>query len=191
MWDAETGKPLGESLRGHSHRITAVAFSPDGSRIVSSSWDRTIRLWDAETGEMLGEPLVGHVSIVESVRFSPDGLRIVSGSRDGTIRLWTAHNAALATKVNQDDTEHSSLTEDVEGTPLEISVPGFKQCSLSHNGWVKSSAKYLFWVPPNNRNGLIYRHLLTLPLTSPYRATRLDFTRFQCGDSWTNVRSTR
>src|SRR6266576_4641246 len=76
-------------LCGHSYVISSVAFSPDGKRIVSGSYDDTIRLWDAETGEALRAPLEGQ-DRVTSVSFSPDGKYIVSGSDDKTIRLWDA-----------------------------------------------------------------------------------------------------
>ena len=65
-----------------------VAFSPDGKRIVSGSWDKTLRLWDAETGKPIGQPLTGHEDPVGNIAFSPDGKRIVSGSWDNTLRLW-------------------------------------------------------------------------------------------------------
>jgi WD40 repeat protein len=66
-----------------------VAFSPDGKRIVSGSYDKTARVWDAETGtEKLA--LKGHTNAVFSVAFSPDGKRIVSGSNDQTARVWDA-----------------------------------------------------------------------------------------------------
>src|SRR5712671_6078159 len=77
-------------FHGHSDCVISVAFSRDGSRIVSGSSDNTIRLWDAETGDPIGKPLEGHSSGVESVAFSPDGCHIVSGSWDKTIRLWDA-----------------------------------------------------------------------------------------------------
>ena len=70
--------------------VRSVAFSPDGHRIVSGSYDRTLRLWDAATGQPIGPPLTGHTDVVRSVAFSPDGRRIVSGSDDLTVRLWDA-----------------------------------------------------------------------------------------------------
>jgi hypothetical protein len=66
-----------------------VAFSPDGQRLASASWDRTVKLWDAAAGrETL--TLTGHTDPVSSVAFSPDGQRLASASWDGTVKLWDA-----------------------------------------------------------------------------------------------------
>ena len=70
--------------------VSSATFSPDGTRIVSGSTDKTVRLWDATTGKPIGEPLRGHDDWVSAVAFSPDGGRIASASMDGTIRLWDA-----------------------------------------------------------------------------------------------------
>ncbi|CAG7848072.1 COMPASS-like H3K4 histone methylase component WDR5B {ECO:0000303/PubMed:19567704} Short=AtWDR5B {ECO:0000303/PubMed:19567704} [Serendipita indica DSM 11827] len=86
--------PLLFILRGHTRSVNAVAFSPDGRRVVSGSDDRTVRLWDVETGAQIGSPLEGHTGWVMSVAFSPDGQRIVSGSSDRTVRLWDVETGA-------------------------------------------------------------------------------------------------
>ncbi|RXW12284.1 hypothetical protein EST38_g13570 [Candolleomyces aberdarensis] len=77
-------------LQGHTNTVRAVAISPDGKRIVSGSWDNTIRIWDMEKGAQVGEPLLGHGEAIYSVAISPDGKLIVSGSDDKTIRIWDA-----------------------------------------------------------------------------------------------------
>ncbi|KAJ3725084.1 quinon protein alcohol dehydrogenase-like superfamily, partial [Lentinula guzmanii] len=77
-------------LRGHTSHIAEVAFSPDGRRIVSGSYDSSTRIWNADTGEAIGDPLQGHSHFVTSVAFSPDGKRVVSGSADQSVRIWNA-----------------------------------------------------------------------------------------------------
>ena len=74
-------------LRGHTGSVYSAAFSPDGKRIVSASWDETVRIWDVQTGKEL-QKLEGHTKVVSSASFSPDGKRIVSASWDNTVRIW-------------------------------------------------------------------------------------------------------
>ena len=74
---------------GHSEGINAVAYSPDGGRIATGSYDDTIKVWDAENGREL-MTLAGHSGWVSSVGFSPDGRHIISGSNDKTVKIWNA-----------------------------------------------------------------------------------------------------
>ena len=80
----------GRAERPHG-RVWSVAFSPDGTRIVTGSDDRTAKLWDARTGTSLLE-LNGHTGMLWGVSFSPDGTRIVTGSSDRTARVWDARS---------------------------------------------------------------------------------------------------
>jgi WD40 repeat protein len=88
VWEAATGKEI-EVLRGHSLGVAYAAFSPDGKRIVTASYDKTARIWDASTGEEI-EVLRGHQDSVNSAAFSPDGKSIVTTSYDRTARIWDA-----------------------------------------------------------------------------------------------------
>ncbi|KAL1741862.1 WD40-repeat-containing domain protein, partial [Schizophyllum fasciatum] len=94
-FDAEQHWPLNEALAGdtlqeHEHQVLSVAFSRDGTRIVSGSLDNTIRVWDADATTQVGEAFRGHEGPVISVAFSLDGTRIATGSIDATVRIWDA-----------------------------------------------------------------------------------------------------
>jgi WD40 repeat protein len=80
-------KPELSIQTGHSARISALAFSPDGNLLASGSDDHTIKLWDVATGTELRE-LRGHLAEVYTLAFAPSGRVLASGSFDTSIRFW-------------------------------------------------------------------------------------------------------
>jgi WD40 repeat protein len=90
IWEEERKSlPWSEErvLEGHTGEVNSASFSPDGTRIVTTSGDHTARVWDAQTGAWL-QTLTGHAGSVWSASFSPDGTRIVTASSDRTARVW-------------------------------------------------------------------------------------------------------
>jgi WD40 repeat protein len=87
--DAGSGEEL-LICRGHEEGVWSVAFSRDGSQIVSGSYDKTARVWDAASGDQL-LTLSGHTGCVEGVGFTPDGKRIGSQSYNETL-VWDAQS---------------------------------------------------------------------------------------------------
>ena len=75
-----------QTFRAHSKPVLAVAYSPDGHRIVTGSADDTAKVLEAATGNVL--VTLQHQGPVRSVAFSSDGKRIVTGSFDKTARVW-------------------------------------------------------------------------------------------------------
>ncbi|HOE12603.1 MAG TPA: hypothetical protein PLQ35_17085, partial [bacterium] len=67
--------------------VRSVAFSPDGTKVLTGSDDYTAKLWDAGTGAVI-RTFSGHTDYVNSVAFSPDGTKVLTGIDDGTARIW-------------------------------------------------------------------------------------------------------
>jgi WD40 repeat protein len=80
-------------LEGHTDCVNSVAYSPDGSQIISGSDDMTVRVWDVVSAVHV-RTLTGHTKGVKSVAFAPDGSQIISGSLDHTARVWDAISGA-------------------------------------------------------------------------------------------------
>jgi WD40 repeat protein len=75
--------------------VRAVAFAPDGARIVSGSMDGTLRVWDASAGAAL-RTLSGHGDKVYAVAVSPDGRFALSGAKGHDLRLWDLASGTCA-----------------------------------------------------------------------------------------------
>lgn len=92
VWDLQSGALL-RRFAGHGDQPYDVAYSPDGSLLVSGAQDGSVRIWDVENGTQLTR-FLGHDSGIEVVAFAPDGLAIASGGQDGNVRLWDLQSGA-------------------------------------------------------------------------------------------------
>jgi WD40 repeat protein len=100
IWDVSKSGAPGEKsadnaaavLEGHTNDVYGVAFSPGGDRVVSASFDHTLRLWQKNSRGMFSSAnyieMKKHGAEVRCVAWSPDGQYIVSGGYDDKILLW-------------------------------------------------------------------------------------------------------
>ena len=91
LWSLETGKLL-EILRGHTGPISWLQFSPLGSLLASSSWDKSYRLWDVINPEGNNEH-VEFVTEVVTLCYSPDGKELAVSTLDAQITFWNVEES--------------------------------------------------------------------------------------------------
>ena len=125
IWNLES-KPsdLGDSkqiLSGHTDAIYAVAFTHDGERMVTGSYDHSLRLWRVQNGGLI-TILKGHTDKVRSVAISPQEDIIASGSWDYTIRLWNGRTGQFIKTLANQGTSVGSLSFSPSGRYLVSGV---------------------------------------------------------------------
>jgi WD40 repeat protein len=78
----------------HKEAVERVAFSPNGSRLVTTAKNGTARVWNATTGKPLTAPLE-HGQGISWAAFSPDGSRLATVGAGRTARVWDAATGRL------------------------------------------------------------------------------------------------
>jgi WD40 repeat protein len=112
--------PIGTLLstyRGHASGVLALAWSPDGTQIASSSDDSIVQVWQVATGQTLST-YGKHFAAVYAVAWLPDKTSVVSGSADKTVQVWQAATGQLLSIYEG----HSSGVLAVAVSPDEVHV---------------------------------------------------------------------
>ncbi|KAA3656289.1 MAG: hypothetical protein DWQ04_31550 [Chloroflexi bacterium] len=102
---------------GHEDEVSDLAFSPDGTRLATTSLDRTVKIWDVATGQnllALGE----HKSVVTSVSFNQDGTILATGSLNGFIILWNVETGGLINVLGSSNVAVHSVSFHTDGIRL-------------------------------------------------------------------------
>jgi len=120
LWEVESKQRL-HTLRGHTNVINTVAFTPDSKRIVTGSFDHTLRLWQVQDGGLIAT-LKGHTHNVFSVAISPQDGVIASGSSDNTIRLWNGQTGDFIKTLADQKTLVNGLSFSPDGRYLVSGV---------------------------------------------------------------------
>jgi hypothetical protein len=93
VWSLGAEPKLTLTIPAHDAQVTGLAITADGSVLVTSSFDGTLRSWQLPGGKMLHE-MKGHRGRVLSLALSPDDERVFSSGDDGTVRGWSMKTGA-------------------------------------------------------------------------------------------------
>jgi WD40 repeat protein len=115
LYDFASGQ-LKQLLNGHDNAVFALAFSPDGKRLISGSGDNSAIIWEVESGRILHQ-LSGHQSSVVGVAFNGNGALVATASRDRTLKLWSADGELRSTLEG-----HTRIVNGVAFSPADQSV---------------------------------------------------------------------
>ncbi|KAH9843266.1 Pre-mRNA-processing factor 17 [Teratosphaeria destructans] len=86
LWDVYHDRELLRTYSGHTKSVVDVDFTPDGTKFVSASYDRQMKVWDTETGTCVGRYSTGSTPHV--VRWNPEtfnGGEFLAGMHDNKI----------------------------------------------------------------------------------------------------------
>jgi WD40 repeat protein/serine/threonine protein kinase len=105
-----------ETLTAHQAYVEAVAFSRDGKRLASSSWDKTARVVDRSTGEVLALYEAGVE--IWGLAHHPRTEEIALGCWDGSVRLWNPERKTITRTLHGPHTEVYALAFSPDGAAL-------------------------------------------------------------------------
>jgi periodic tryptophan protein 2 len=121
-WSLRTGRLL-DVLTGHNGPVCSLAFSPFTSTLVSSSWDKSIRVWDPYKSTTPAETFP-HRSEVLSVAFRPDAKSVCGTTLDGTLTFWNIEtgNSEGTIDVRRDLKVPSSVCYTADGACVLVAA---------------------------------------------------------------------
>ncbi len=99
---------LQQTITAHSDWVRCLSFTPDGTKLVSGSFDKTIKLWELATGTVI-HTLQDHLKGVFALAVSADGKLLASGSWDELIKLWNLETGTLIENLTQHQASVRSL----------------------------------------------------------------------------------
>ena len=90
------GCSKGIELKGHVNKVRPVAFSSDGKKILTASWDKTARIWDVASGKELQK--------LDNATYIPlfpwNGNRIITLG-GGSVRIWDTDTGKMLKKLSR------------------------------------------------------------------------------------------
>merc|ERR1712012_4130 len=95
IWNIEAPDSPLKTLQGHFGYVVDIAFNSKGDRLISSSFDGTVRIWSTETGKSVFT-LDEHRDRVNRIAVSPKDENIfTTAGNDGVVHFWKINSGQL------------------------------------------------------------------------------------------------
>ncbi|KIK37624.1 hypothetical protein CY34DRAFT_810161, partial [Suillus luteus UH-Slu-Lm8-n1] len=114
-WHGQTGESLIQPIKAHTDRIYTVDFSPDGTVLVTASYDGTTKFWCTKTWQMQGKPI--RCGFVSCVRYSPSG-ELLAMAEGENIQIYNSGTRARVASFKGHSKSNLSLAWTPDGTRL-------------------------------------------------------------------------
>lgn len=133
IWSVQTGQLL-DQLSGHEGPVSSLAFAPNGSALVSGSWDHTIRIWSIFDRTQTSEPLVLQADIL-AVAVRPDSKQIAVATLDGELTFWSLSEASQEAGISgRRDVSGGRLLTDRRTAASSTGTKAFNSIAYSVDG---------------------------------------------------------
>lgn len=133
LWSVQTGQLL-DRLSGHEGPVSTLAFAPDGSRLISGSWDKTARIWDIFNRTQTSEALLLQADVLR-VAFRPDSQQVAVSTLDGQISFWDVREAVQVALIDgRRDISGGRKADDRRTAANSSGNKAFNTISYSPNG---------------------------------------------------------
>lgn len=134
FWDTSSWAQIRE-IQASDSQILSIEFSPDGRRLVSTAYDRPLKIWDVASGQMVGQPIEAERPFAYFC-ISPDGTRLATRSQGGVVGVWDA----LTGLALSEPFEHEGPITDLKFDPsgqfiITASQDGTAQVWNIQKGW--------------------------------------------------------
>ncbi|MCK4757416.1 MAG: S8 family serine peptidase, partial [Thermoplasmata archaeon] len=126
-----------EKLQGHTGDVTALAWSPGGTKIVSGAYDGEVKQWNLAT-KLSYNNITDHIGTINSVDWSSDGTKIITAGEDNYVRMYNAVAPYTMTSDNQGDSPINSVNFSSMGSYVSGSVDSKVGAWTSSGAYVRS-----------------------------------------------------
>jgi WD40 repeat protein len=116
LWETRSGR-LVRTLAGHDKSIHSLAFSTDGTRLVSGSSDGSVRVWAVATGKELVR-LEEHAGPITGVFFANGGRGVVWVTSSGGVGIWEPESGARLGHAAAEDLHVSNMSLACDGKTI-------------------------------------------------------------------------